>query len=436
MLRDNGRERARNNAAVKWRLNSFIRGDYKTLVDSWRTDYDKALGKQRMSRPDTKTRRLDQCTRLFYQGFVSRGLRVFEGFGKAPADDPAVFQQMLEKHPQTAEYWPQPTRADDGSDAPDLSKLRRAIHDSDPKVGVGPRGFKSNYAKALIHGRFTDAEAKSSFNSFTKLGTLYLDCSMPPWLRRQLGSGILTPLAKIEATDGETVDARPTKAEDIDTALWCQALQRGLTPKPKAGEKVQGIRAHLEPQQLSVGVSGGCDVLIFGLKLKIEEAVSKGLPRVLVSLDLKNAHNSFNRRKAQEALEALAATDPSLRSLATAHHAISSQFNPIYVRSPGAANGLRFLCESRVGGGQGNALTNIIFPTVINDALKSTETDHGVEARAQQDDISLFGDPKDIFGPGKALETLLEKLSEVGLEPNKKKFQVYGTTADACADRP
>ena len=45
--------------------------------------------------------------------------------------------------------------------------------------------------------------------------------------------------------------------------------------------------------------------------------------RVLVSLDLKNVHNTFNRRKAQEALETLAATDPSL---VLAHHAISSQF--------------------------------------------------------------------------------------------------------------
>ena len=169
---------------------------------------------------------------------------------------------------------------------------------------------------------------------------------MPPWLRRQFGSGLLTPLAKAEAAPGETVDARPTKAEDIDTALWCQALQRLHTPKPKNGAAVEGIRKHLQPQQLSVGVSGGCDILVLGLKLKIEEAVSKGPKRVLVSLDLKNAHNSFNRREAQEALEALAAADPSPRSQVLAHHAISSQFNPIYVRPASMGNGLRYPCDS------------------------------------------------------------------------------------------
>ena len=139
---------------------------------------------------------------------------------------------------------------------------------------------------------------------------------------------------------------------------------------------------------------------------------------------------------AQEALGTLAATDPSLHPLVLAHHAISSQFNPIYVRSASLGNGLRHLCESCAGGGQGNALTNIIFPTVINDALKSTERDHRAEVRAQQDDISIFGDPAEIFGPGKALETILVELGKADLELNKKKSQVFGTTDDACADKP
>ena len=82
--------------------------------------------------------------------------------------------------------------------------------------------------------------------------------------------------------------------------------------------------------------------MVLGLKHKIEEAISNGLKRVLVSLDLKNAHSAFNRREAQKALGNLAATDPSLRPLVLAYHAISSQFNPIYVRSGSSGNGLRY----------------------------------------------------------------------------------------------
>ena len=226
------------------------------------------------------------------------------------------------------------------------------------------------------------------------------------------------------------MDARPTKAEDIDTSLWCKALQRDLT------KEVLKDGGPLAPQQLSVGVKGTCNILVLGLKLKIEEAMKLGHCKVLVSLDLKNAHNAFNRRKAQEALETAAAADPRLRPLVFAHHAISSQYNPIYVRSSRTNGGLRFLCESRAGGGQGNALTNIIFPMVIDSALKTTEAEFGIEVRAQQDDISLFGDPDKIFGAGKALESILEKLSEVGLEPNKKKFQTFGTSANALVNKP
>ena len=84
---------------------------------------------------------------------------------------------------------------------------------------MSPWGFRSNYTKALFRGRFTDCEAKGAFGNFKSLGERYLNCSMPPWLRRQLGSGLLKPLAKAEAAPGVAVDARPTKAEDIDIAL-------------------------------------------------------------------------------------------------------------------------------------------------------------------------------------------------------------------------
>ena len=80
--------------------------------------------------------------------------------------------------------------------------------------------------------------------------------------------------------------------------------------------------------------------------------------------------------------------------------------------------------------------SRVIFPAAINDALKSTERDHNVEVWAQQDDKNIFGDPAEIFGPGKALETILAKLGKAGLELNKKKFQVFGTTEGDCADKP
>ena len=229
------------------RLNAFLEADYATLLAHWERDRARVLARGRKPRPDTKERRLHQCMKLFYQGFVSRGLRRLEGNGITSADDPKVRQQMLDKHPQVPETWTPPIRRDD-SDDPTLDSLRKATIAVDPKVGVGPRGFRSYYARALAVGKFTDPEAKTAFESFRRLGIRYLNGTMPPWLRRQLGSGLLTPLAKEPPVTGETPDSRPTKAEDIDTALWCKALQLDSTPKPRPGEPVEGIRKHLEPQ--------------------------------------------------------------------------------------------------------------------------------------------------------------------------------------------
>ena len=56
--------------------------------------------------------------------------------------------------------------------------------------------------------------------------------------------------------------------------------------------------------------------------------------------------------------------------------------------------------------------------------------------QAQQDDRCIFGDPAEVFGPGKAIGTILAKLGKPGFEPNKKKFQVFAKTDDACAGKP
>ena len=81
----------------------------------------------------------------------------------------------------------------------------------DSKVGVGPRGFRSYYAQALAVGRFSDPEANGAFAAFTRLGVLCLNTRSTPWLRRLLGSGLLTSLAKNQPVPGEKIDARPTK---------------------------------------------------------------------------------------------------------------------------------------------------------------------------------------------------------------------------------
>ena len=84
-------------------------------------------------------------------------------------------------------------------------------------------------------------------------------CRMPLWLRRHLGWGLLTALNK-EAPHVEGIsDARPVKAEDSDTSSWSKALGRGLAT---------AVKESVAPQQFGVGISGGVELYVQGVKIK------------------------------------------------------------------------------------------------------------------------------------------------------------------------
>jgi hypothetical protein len=169
----------------------------------------------------------------------------------------------------------------------DLSGLlRRVTKEADVKTGVGPRRVNVHYIQVLAQGVFVEGEARGAFENFTTLGSKYLSMGMPAWLRACLGGGLLTALNKSAPVLNETPDARPVKAEDSDTSLWCKALAR-FTEVP--------VRNEVIPQQLGAGVSGGQDLYVHGGNMKAEKATLVGDPLVMIAVDVKNAHNSFDR---------------------------------------------------------------------------------------------------------------------------------------------
>jgi hypothetical protein len=162
------------------------------------------------------------------------------------------------------------------------------------------------------------------------------------------------------------------------------------------------------PQQLGVGVSGGVEVKVWGPELWYEKNMTLGNRAVAVALDISNAHNTFDREESIETLSSFADADGGLRSLPRAWNELTFQKNSIFVRDIDTANGWSYLCESDTGGGQGNPLTGIAFVTTINAPPKGIEDKFKVEIRALQDDMTMMGDPEQIFGPGRALESLLK----------------------------
>jgi len=231
-------------------------------------------------------------------------------------------------------------------------------------------------------------------------------------------------------------DARPVKAEDSDTSLWCKALA-SLTKGP--------VLEQVKPQQFGVGVSGGVEFYIHGFRIKFELAVINGVVQVIIKIDLVNAHNSFPRDLTQARLIELARSDPNLIPLAVASESILRAGNPIYMRSGETSTGFSFLCNSLMGGGQGNALTGQFFVINLDPALKSVEEMFpGVEIKAIQDDMALMGPPELVWDRTDdngvvhkgALSALLDGLKARGLYANQDKFACLGTTPDACLGKP
>jgi hypothetical protein len=425
LLRDANRSPKRNAKVIRRRLSLYNDQKYDEILNHWYSDCSKARAKMKPPKRDTPERRLEHTIDLFHKGYVSRGLATLEGNGRAAADDPAIQKQMFDKHPQIDGNQSLDDEPPPAVKELELQTLDQVVKRTRGLVGVGPRGLKAGHIKPLESGAFGDDNAKEAFASFEALGILYLDCRMPRWLRRALNGGLLTPLIKKPAAEGETPDARPTNAREMDVASWTKALQRGANA---------ATRAAVLPQQLAVAVSGGCHIKIIGAKLLLEVAIREGKRYVHVALDLKNAHNSYDRRGCQDAINEAAQKNPDLIPLARAHHADCGQASEVFMRvghGQGLLNGFKRLCASFVGGPQGSALTNLAFPLRINAALKATEQKFNrVTVRAIQDDCDLMGDPDQIFGTDGnigALQFLLDELKKSGLEPNLTKFQVYAT---------
>jgi hypothetical protein len=177
-----------------------------------------------------------------------------------------------------------------------------------------------------------------------------------------------------------------------------------------------------------------------------KKACAQGAEKIIVKTDVKNAHNSFPRVLTQLRLIELAKERPSLIPLAVAHESILRAPNDIYMRSNNNPTGFVLLCQSLMGGGQGNPLTNELYVINQDPALKQVGLMFpDVEIKAIQDDVTIMGSPDDIFdkvdGQGQivskgALSALIDQLKARGLDMAENKFECVGSTVNSCARKP
>ena len=108
------------------------------------------------------------------------------------------------------------------------------------------------------------------------------------------------------------------------------------------------------------------------------------------------------------------------------------------------SKGFRLICESCRGGRQGNPLTNLAFPLIINKALKDVEAKFPrVEVKAYQDNITLIGPIQDLFKAKDsentddicAFDLLTQNLRNIGSTVHPEKSQLFTLATDDIVDK-
>ena len=145
---------------------------------------------------------------------------------------------------------------------------------------------------------------------------------------------------------------------------------------------------------------------------------------MIIELDISNAHNDFPRDIAMRKLIAAAIADPLLIPLAVAASSILME-NPIFLRSAEQPSRFDHICNSQKVGGQGNALTSLIYVMHENDTLKQVQAQYpGATLKAIHGDIAIFGPSVTIFGLKRRCLRISPRQTQSRLRPHHQSLEV------------
>jgi hypothetical protein len=93
-------------------------------------------------------------------------------------------------------------------------------------------------------------------------------------------------------------------------------------------------------------------------------------------MDIKNAHSTFDRAKANLTVQRAAQTNPNLKLLAIGLDAVTIVKPDILMRSNKRAKDSQRIFSSESEGGQENVLTGVTFALLIDEPFKKSSARH------------------------------------------------------------
>lgn len=277
---------------------------------------------------------LVRCLRLLLQGRLSDAAAALSSRGIAASSE-STFNSLLAKHPQK----PIPMRppALDFKFTPSPSLVRRLINGFKKGSAPGPFGERPDFIRELLHGP-DDISFLYAIRDFC--GSLAVS-SFPTSLSPFYSAASMIALSK---ADG---GVRPIAVG----GYWRRLCSKLLLASVK-----QDALAYLQPLQVGVGTSGGCEGIIHALNSLVSSCPREGFS--ILKTDFDNAFNSISR----EAFFNITRTHfPRIHNFVTW---IYGDDNHMVLR-----DGQRF--TSKCGVQQGDPLGPLLFALVLQEVLKS-----------------------------------------------------------------
>lgn len=370
---------------ISKRCRIFLEGKYKEVLDLWVTrKHQEVIYLNRRAAKQSK-QNIDQLmVNKIMKGDMRRGIKMGMGYRLADSKDESVRDQVRMRHPQQAEGLREWQHGEDDRIEVDRGTVMAVLAKQDMYTAPGVRGLRPHHIKCLTESN--SEEARRAFEVFIELGNKFWNMEMPKIERQKLAAGIIVCANK----DEDKRDQRPIKMEDYDMQMWCKA---------EAIISKQAVVEECLPEQLGIGVSAGVETMVLGMQLEIEMASQRNERKVLAKFDIYNAFQEFNRQYLISVLDKKIQDNPMdvrWRRLRKVAYGLMDLSPRVYMQG---RDKLEHICDSRNGGGQGNALTPIFFALVINAVMKDLSAKFPqLLIKAIHDDINVFGDPDVIFG--------------------------------------